>query len=374
MAAEAGGKGPGLSGELFREGYRFDFFQAVRLLERLAQERARQDPRCPQQPMGQDSPPDREAVRFRALPSLSFPAAAVSQISQPPADGPATDGPLRPLEMVVAFLGLTGPQGVLPQHYTTLLLRRLRDKDYALRDFLDLFHHRSISLFYRAWEKYRLPFAYERFRLEQAGEEADLCTWCLYCLVGLGTAGLRGRLEIDDEAFLYYSGHFAHYPRSAVALEGMLADYFELPVRVQQAQGQWLTLDAEDRSLLPGPELPQGRNHQLGVSVIVGERIWDVQSKFRLRLGPVSYAQFRRLMPNGDGLRPLCQFTRAYVGPELDFDVQPVLKAAEVPWCRLGADGSDGAYLGWNTWVGGNALGQDVDDAVFFVDSAGGTG
>src|SRR5581483_8630178 len=107
-----------------------------------------------------------------------------------------------------------------PPHYTTLLVRRVRAKDFALRDFLDLFHHRTVSLFYRAWEKYRLPFAYERSRADGPGAE-DLCTFVLYCLVGLGTGGLRGRLDVNDEAFLYYGGHFAHFPRCAVSLEAM---------------------------------------------------------------------------------------------------------------------------------------------------------
>ena len=151
--------------------------------------------------------------------------------------------------MVVTFLGLTGPSGVLPRHYTELLLQRIREKDFSLRDFLDLFNHRLISLFYRAWEKYRLPIGYERSQLDDPDEQPDPVTRGLYCLVGLGTAGLRGRLDVDDEAFLYYSGHFAHFPRSASALECLLADYLEMPVRVQQCQGQWLALEPDDQAL-----------------------------------------------------------------------------------------------------------------------------
>lgn len=365
MAAADWREDPGLSGQLFREPYGFDFFQAVRLLERIRAARARDDPRGQRYPVGRDRPADQEVVRFRALPSLAFPASAVSQLREPGRDS-VPEGELPPPEMVVAFLGLIGAQGVLPYHYTALLLRRLRHKDYALRDFLDLFNHRLISLFYRAWEKYRLPFAYERHRLDPAGQlEEDLATRALYCLVGLGTGGLRGRLEIDDEAFLFYGGHFAHYPRSASALEGLLEDYFELPVRVQQLQGQWLCLEPGDQARLPCPAHPRGRNNRLGVDLVVGERVWDVQSKFRLRLGPLRYAAFCRLMPNGDALRPLCQLTRSYVGPELDFDVQPVLEAQEVPWCRLGADGADRPYLGWNTWVRCQAFTRVVEDAVF---------
>jgi type VI secretion system protein ImpH len=292
--------------------------------------------------------------------------------------------------MVVTFLGLTGASGVLPYHYTALLLRRVRLKDQALRDFLDLFHHRLLSLFYRAWEKYRLPFAYERSRLASRGrkppeasladtppmayapgspaEGQDPATAALYCLVGMGTAGLRGRLAFDDEALLYYAGHFAHAPSSAVALECVLEDYFAMPVRIQQAHGQWLALDREDQALMPSEVHPQGQNNQLGLDVVIGERVWDIQSKFRVRVGPLSYRQFRALMPNGDGLRPLCHLVRTYAGAELDFDVQAVLAPAEVPWCRLGSEAGGAAYLGWNTWVRCEAFTDAVEDAVFSLE------
>jgi type VI secretion system protein ImpH len=311
--------------------------------------------------VGHDALPGDEVVHFRALAALSFAASPVSQVRQPPApDG----GPEPPPEMVVSFFGLTGPSGVLPQHYTALLLRRVRAKDFALRDFLDVFNHRAVSLFYRAWEKYRLPFAYERARLNPEGG-LDLATLALYSLVGLGTGRLRGLLQVDDEAFLYYAGHFAHFPRSASALEGLLCDYFALPVRVEQFQGQWLSLAPEDRSRLADAARPRGLNSALGVDAVAGERVWDVQGKFRLRVGPLTYAQFRRFMPLSFGLRPLCEMTRTYVGADIDFDVRLVLRRDEVPWCRLGGGGRDGPFLGWNTWVRTGEFGHDADDALF---------
>src|SRR5262249_43284503 len=191
----------------------FDFFQAVRLLERVFLEQAQDDPRRRRHAVGREEPPEREVVRFRALPSLSFPAGSISEL-RPPAAGAAANGEGPPPEMSVAFLGRVGPSGVLPHHSPPLLLQRIRDKDSALRDSLALFHHRLISFFYRAWEKYRLPFAYERCRIDPPDDGMDPATGGLYALVGLGTAGLRGQLEVDDEAFLFYSGHFAHYPRS----------------------------------------------------------------------------------------------------------------------------------------------------------------
>ncbi len=238
-------------------------------------------------------------------------------------------------------------------------------KDYALRDFLDLFNHRVTSLFYRAWQKYRLPFVYEQLRWSSDEGADDLVTQCLYCLLGLGTGGLRGRLSFDDETFLFYAGHFAHHPRSAQALERILADYFELPVAVRQFQGQWLYLSEEDQSSLPCPRWPQGLNTQLSRSVVIGQRVWDVEGKFRVQVGPLGYLAFRRLMPFGDVLRPLSQMIRTYVGPQFDFDVQVVLKAAEVPCCRLGGEGTDPSRLGWNTWILSKTVVHDVSDAVF---------
>jgi type VI secretion system protein ImpH len=355
MAAADRREAPGLTGQLFREPHRFDLLQAVRLLERVLRPSARAGPA-----------PDRDVVRYRALAALSFPAGAVSHIVLP--NGTPGNGASALPELVVACLGLTGPQGVLPHHYTALLLERIRARDFSLRDFLDLFNHRLVALFVRAWQKYRLTFAFERARLDPQGGE-DLATRALFALVGLGTAGLRGRLRVDDQALLYYSGHFAHQPRNALALEQLLADYFAVPLSVQQLQGQWLYLRPGDQTALPSAEEPLGRNNQLGLGVVVGERVWDVQSKFRLRVGPLTYAQFRRLMPNGDGLRPLCEMTRLFAGPELDFEVQAVLKPQEVPRCRLRTAGSERPHLGWNTWASSRKRTREADEAVFSLQS-----
>jgi type VI secretion system protein ImpH len=354
MASTNGRTDAPLSEQLFREPYRFDFFQAVRLLERLARGAAGRAP----QPVGYDHPPDQEAVRFRAHNSLSFPAAPIQQLQWTEAEGQQT----RPPEMTVNFMGLTGPSGVLPLHYTRLLIQRLRLKDQALRDFFDLFNHRTISLFYRAWEKYRVPLVVERSQRQSA---EDVISHCLYCLVGLGTNGQRGRHTFADSVFLYYGGHFAHFPRNAAALEAILQDYFEFPLSVQQMHGQWLYLDEEDQTQLSG--LPSG-HLELGVDVLVGSRVWDVQSKFRLRVGPVSTALYHRLLPDGDMLQPLAQLTRAYVGADLDFDIQLVLKGIDVPRCQLAsATQIDSARLGWNTWLFSRPIEKEVDDAVFFL-------
>jgi type VI secretion system protein ImpH len=359
-------------GQLFDTSYRFNFFQAVRLLEQLMRHEQRdnspQHPQVEASGVGRDLHPSSEAVRFRALPSLSFPAGAISDLRCVP--GLDRDPqPLPPPEMLVTFLGLIGPSGALPRHYTELLLQRIREKDRSLQDFLDLFNHRLISLFYRAWEKYNWPIAYERAWVEGAAGEPDPITQAVFCLDGLGTTGLRRRMDVDDEVFLYFCGHFAHAPRSALALQCLLTEYMQMPVEVIQCKGQWLSLEPEDRALIPSASEPMGRNTQLGVSLVIGDRIWDVQSKFRLRIGPLHWPQFRSLMPNGSALRPLCQITRLYAGATLDFDVQPTLKPEEVPALRLTPDLKDGPYLGWSTWTPFAATdsARVVDDAVFQI-------
>src|SRR5262245_3684697 len=126
MAAENGREGADLSEALFAQPHRFDFFQAVRLLRWLGRERSSSDPRWSSHQPGQDVMPDQEEIRFRALPSLSFPGSSLAHASQPE-PSPRAQTPRPPVDLVVGFLGLTGPNGVLPQHYTTMLLQRIRE-------------------------------------------------------------------------------------------------------------------------------------------------------------------------------------------------------------------------------------------------------
>jgi type VI secretion system protein ImpH len=338
MASESGRPDPSLKDILFEEPFRFDFFQAVRLLELLYPERS---------PVARSARPGEEAVRFRSHISLSFPPSAIQDLEQPRED----DGPAR---LTAAFMGLAGPLGVLPRHYTELLIERIRRHDYALRDFFDLFNHRLISLFHRAWEKYRFPVAFER--TVKTGSGYDPFSLRLFDFVGMGTGGLRGRLEFGDEALLFYAGLLGQHPRSASTLGNVLSDYFAVPVQVTQFVGQWLDITAENRTRVGKA------SNGLGTTAVAGSRIWDQQAKFKLRVGPLSLAEFNRYLPGGDIHRPLVQFTRYIAGQEFDFDIQLVLKAPEVPWCRLG---DPRARLGFSTWLKTGEFKCDADQVVF---------
>ena len=314
------------------------FFRRCACFELLHSER---------RPIGRQASPLEEVVRFRSYLTMAFPPSAIQEIE------PSREG-LGPIKLTVAFMGLTGPSGVLPRHYTELLLDRARRKDFALIDFLDIFNHRMLSLFHRAWEKYRFHVAYER---SVAGDgEQDSFSEYLFDLVGMGTKGLRGRVRFGDEALLYYAGLLGQHPRSASALQQIVSDYFGTPMAVIQFTGQWLEITAENRTRLGAGD----GNNRLGISAVAGTRVWDQQAKFMLRVGPLSYADFGRFLPQGDAFRPFVEFTRYCCGQEVDFDMQLVLKAPEVPWCRFGS-----AQLGLTSWLKTREFERDADQVVF---------
>jgi type VI secretion system protein ImpH len=357
---------------LFEDGWQFDFFQAVRLLNRLF---------AVKRPVGQGGGPNAEAARFAAELSLGFAPGSVTNV-EPPADADAAP------TMTVRFLGLTGPNGTLPAHYTKLLFqleKEAQDKESrALRAWLDLLNHRFVSLFYAAWAKYR--FTLDAERAGGSADERDRFARCLFSLIGLGLPALRNRLlqsldtpsgatkaataRIDDPLLLRYAGLLAHWPRCAVALEQILGDYFAVPAAVRQFLGRWLVLTPENQTRLAAGK---AQNNCLGRTAVVGARVWDVQSKLRILLGPLSYRQFVEFLPDRSTANPsqrlflLAKLVRLYVGLEFDFDVQLVLRAEEIPQASLAAAGSLGSHLGWNAWLGrplGRAM---VNDAVFTV-------
>lgn len=336
---------------------RFDFFQAVYLLSAALNPRRSGDRHdMPSRPRPLETPFD-EHVRFRTLIGHSFPSATIASLDL--AAEPPDDDQRRPPEMSVTFLGLAGIGGILPAHYTQMLIDRVKEKDFSLRDFLDLFNHRFVAQFWRAWARNRFHVAYDLAR-RQGPSVDDIFTFGLYSLAGLGTPGLRRRQSIADDVWLFYSGHFAHFPRSAVALRLMIRDFFDVPVEIRQFQGQWMYLQRDDMTRIGA------FNHQLGVTAVAGERVWGVENKFRIRLGVLRYRQFCHYLPGSQGFRELGQLTRSYAGPAWDFDVQLVLDRNEIPPCSL-AEGS-GIQLGWNSWLTSRPMERDPDEAVFACD------
>lgn len=336
---------------LFDRPYSFDFYQAVRLLQWLHQHTPAEERPA-------------EAVRYRSRLSLDTPAGDIYELERPQPGKAGEDGhdatPPRPAQMVINFFGLTGPSGALPLHYTELLLeRRYRHRDHTLAEFLNIFNHRLAALFHEIWAKYHIFVDLER-------ENREGFTRSLLDLIGLGTDGLRNRLNagqrgVTDQSLVYYAGILAQRPHSASGLEAILGDYFRVPARVLPFQGRWLRVPKTQCSEL-------GRaNCALGDGALLGQGVWDQQSKFRVVLGPLTYTQFLDFLPSGRGFAALGRLGNFYAGPDLDFDVQLVVKRKEVPRTMLGGLGTEAANLGWNTWISGQEMPRDADDAVFII-------
>lgn len=369
MAAANGRTDAPLDQLLFESPYRFEFFQAVRLLERLMPAR---------RAVGRAGSPAREVARFRAHASLAFPASQVHDLRR--------NGDDTPPEMTVAFMGLTGPLGALPTPYTELLIERARSfrrrrkraanednsgaatttqpqaHEHPLVDFLDLFNHRLISLFYRAWEKYRFPIAYERQlnAPDEPGARAlDPFTEAVFALIGMGTPGLRGRVSFKDESLLAYSGLIAQRPHSASTLAAVLQDYFAVPVRIEQFVDQRVRLEEGSLTRLGTA------NNQLGVNAVAGAEVSLHQAKFRVVLGPLSFDRFIDFLPQGGAAyQPACELTRLLAGPEFDFELQPVLQAAAVPDTVPTTEGERRPRLGWTSWLKTRPLTADADQVI----------
>lgn len=329
-----------LDQELLDEPYRFDFFQAVRLLEKIYPDR---------KTVGLDAMPHQEVVRFRSRINLDFPPSQIHEFQQSFDDATEKEK----LEMHINFMGMIGVSGVLPTHYTELAMNRMRYGDTTFAAFLDIFTHRAVSMFFRAWEKYRFPVAYERGN--------DEFTEYLFDIVGLGTKGLRGRMAIDDESLLPYSGLISQKPHSATSLAQILSDYFRINAKVKQFFGQWIDLEKESIT-----NLAQA-NSSLGFDAIIGTRIWDQQSKFRLVLGALSYNEFRAFLPDGTAHKPLKSIVRFIVGLEFDFDVQLVIQAKQVPATILTTRAKRRPMLGWTSWLKSKPFENDDDQVVLQI-------
>jgi type VI secretion system protein ImpH len=340
MASPSWGTDRSIAELLFLAGYEFDFFQAVCLLARLRREL---------KPVGTAAPPHKEVVRFRTRSSLAFPPSAVHSIEEDSGGPPY---------LTVAFLGLTGPKGSLPAYYSELVTEQERSGDLALSSFLDIFNHRLISLFYRAWEKHRFPIGYEQAVC--SGVE-DAFSWHLYALIGMATDGLRGRLAVRDPALLRYAGLFAQQPHSASALASILSDYFGAPVEIDQFQHRRHRLSTRDRCFPRG----QDASNQLGKGAVAGDAVWTVQSAFRVRIGPLPLDRFRQFLPDGEAFREAAALIGFFAGRALEFEIQPVLKAEEVPSCTLTRDLANAPRLGWAGWLKVREFQHDAGDAVF---------
>jgi len=312
--------------------YRYDFYQTLRRLECVFDTKPR---------WGHARRPADEAVRFGQEPELSFAPSPLASFQS------GRDG--RPPQLQVRLFGLFGPNGPLPLHITEYARERLRNfNDPTLSRFVDVFHHRLITLFYRAWAQ-----AQPHVNRDRPGE--DRFAAYLGSFFGMAPAAFRKRDALPDHAKFFHVGALIRHTRNAEGLRAILQHFCRVPVEIEEFVGHWMMLAGRERTFL-------GRDSStLGSSAVAGGRVWDRQCKFRLRIGALTLPQYEAFLPGGALIQKLVDWVRLYLTFELEWDVRLILRQDQVPPLTLGRSGR----LGWTTWLGERRAGTHADDLCF---------
>jgi type VI secretion system protein ImpH len=321
-----------LEASLQNEPFRYGFFQIMRLLECAYKDKAR---------FGHSQRPSLEPpIRLGQEVSLTFETSTLSTFT-------SRKNGLMPL-LKQRFMGLFGPNGPMPTHLTEYISERIHyHRDHTLAGFADMFHHRMICLFYRAFANTEPTVSFDR-------PDTDRFSTYIGSLAGFGSSALRERDAMPDLAKSYFTGFLAGQTKPAEGLRALISDYFRLNVSIEQFVGEWLEIQQTDLTRLG--ETP--RTGELGCSAILGSSVWGCQHKFRIRFGSLNLNEYLSLLPDGFRIDQLIAVIRNYIGDELSWDVNLVLKKDQVPSAQLG----EGTRLGWTSWLGERNSNQDADD------------
>ncbi len=323
MASPNRQSAPSVKDILLNEPYRFEFHQAVKLLEYLYPDAV---------PFGETTKIDEEVVSVKSRVFLDSMASDIYSLENALLDPPI---PHTHPTLNVNFMGIAGIQGPLPYPYTEMIIQRLRQEDPSLKDFLDIFNHRLISILHRIRKQYLISLN------TKSPEKTDIATG-LNAFLGIGQKTLKDRLHVPDRSLLNYAGLYWTHPHSAGGLESILKSYFKIPLRIEKCVGKWRLIQKEQRTYI-------GRNGQwqvLGQGAALGKRAWDQQGHFRIHLGPLTTNQLDFFLPFGTGFERLNDLTKLYAPPPLDFSI--CYLPQNPPPTILGQK----SYLGWRSWLG----------------------
>lgn len=310
---------PGFWQALEQEPYKHSFYHVMRWLDACTGMR---------QPLGRESLPSHESVRLRQEPSLAFAASTLGKVNLD------KDGP--PVISTLGF-GLFGPNGPLPLHLTEYVRERIfHHRDHTLSAFADIFHHRLITLFYRAWADAQSTVSLDR--------KENRFTRYVASLINQGEESLQNRDSVMDHAKYFFAGHLVRQTRNPEGLAQILSTFFNIQVNIQEFVPQWIKLE-------PNQQLQLGGSLGLGQDTILGIAVRDAQHKFRLKLGPLNRHQFESFLPGTKNARQLMDWLRQYIGIELSWDALLELDKNEVNGIRLG----QAVPLGLGTWMGKRA-------------------
>lgn len=319
--------------ELIERPHAFDYFEAMRRIECAWSALPR---------LGTAARPADEPVRLGQRASLNFPPSMLASVDTIDAGR---------LKISGYFLGLYGPHGPLPLHLTEYIHDRMTNaRDDTLAAFSDVFHHRMLALFYRAWANVRPTVHFDR-------PDQDRFGGYVAALAGLGLPSLRNADALPDRAKLFFAGALASGAKTREGLEALIGEYLKLPVRVNECVGEWLTILDGERMRLGSAD-----TGVLGRSVL-GARVWSAQHKIRLVIGPIDSGDLLQYLPGSPSLGRLRAAVMNYLGIDYAWDIQFVIRRGRVTGTRLGQFG----HLGWTSWMMPLSSGPDIDDVIIDV-------
>lgn len=313
---------------------RYDFFDLLRRIECA-------NPDAPR--LGRASSPADEPLRVSQPPSTAFAPNSVAEIR---------GGSVGVPRIAINLFGLLGPNGPMPEHITELVGEGA-DRTRALQSFIEMFDHRLALFFYRAWADAHAVVARDR----KSSDGMDDFGRLLATLSGRSGAEFVAQDSMDDDAKMHFSGHLAAVARRPAAIVSVLRTLLDVGIELEDLHPRWLELPTHQRTRLG--QLRQMA--ELGVSAVLGGRVCDAQSSFRLIAGPMSLDRYRQFLPGGSALRLASDILRNVAGDEFDCELTVTLLGEQVPRLQLG---NRDARLGWLSWLGKSRSGGDAKDLV----------
>lgn len=302
--------------KLEAEPHRFDFFGAMRELERSSPEKPK---------IGQSTVPGEDVVRLGQNPFLDFSDNNIEAAEWGAAGVPTVR---------TRFLGFFGPQGALPLSTTIEAFTWSNQHDPSFARFTDIFANRFQQLFFRAWADARPIAHWDR-------PASDRFFAYVGAMDGVGTAAHRNRDSVPDIAKVQFAGLAGAQVKSATRLQHLLKGVFGVDVDVIERVGSWLIFEAGDLTAI-------GRQGStLGVDSFVGTRAYSINDKIRVRIVAGTLEEYRNFLPSGARFENLVDLVFFYVGHRADFDMELALRADLAPAVELGKSGQ----LGWTSWI-----------------------
>jgi type VI secretion system protein ImpH len=319
---------------------RSQFVPLIALLERLLGGDVR---------VGGDGPLAQEKFRFRHDPALTFHTVDVSALRlHGDSERAAWEEPQgTPRDRIRAqitstFLGLTGAVSPLPTYMAEEVAHDDEDPP-VLRNFLDIFHHRFLSLIYRSVTRFD-------FALEYLSGGRDAWSRRVQTLTGVDAFSPDRRTRLAPGLVLRIAPVLATRRRSAMALEAGVREVLRLSegeTRVRQFLSTWAPLAEDDRIKLGVV------NSHLSRGMLLGTRVLSRAGKFRISVGPVRAEDRVRLQVGGDLYERVRGVVELAAPAGLEWDLE--VTSDERPAMKLAS--RSGSKLGRETWLAGGRAG-----------------